>query len=248
MSVPPARASEIRVYSGGAPQRVLSDLFPAFERATGHSVVATFQIVSQIQERLASGERPDLILLPEQLLAETGKTVPLRPEGRGVLARIGIGVIVSSGADRPDLSDEAGVRSMLRGAKAIALADPRTPTGRHLDDFLARLGLAEELAGRLIRKAAIHGGGELIASGEADLGLYLVSEVQHIDGVRVAGLLPPALQQHVVYATAIPVSDRSPEAALSLIRFLTAPDHAARWKEGGFELAEAVLSEAPSAQ
>ena len=240
MIAPSATASEIHVYSGGAPQRVLSALFPAFERATGHSVVATFQIVSQIQERLVSGERPDLILLPEQLLAETGKIVPLRPEGRGVLARIGIGVIVSTGADRPDLSGEASVRSLLRGAKAIALSDPRTPSGQHLDRLLAALGLAEELEGRLIRKAAIHGGGELVAVGEADLGLYLVSEVQHIDGVRVAGLLPPGLQQHVVYATGIPASDRSPEAALSLIRFLTAPDHAALWKEGGFEPAEAA--------
>jgi molybdate transport system substrate-binding protein len=62
-----------------------------------------------------------------------------------------------------------------------------------------------------------------------------VSEVQHIAGVQVAGLLPPALQKHVVYATAIPESDRLPAAALSLIRFLTAAEHAARWKEGGFE-------------
>lgn len=238
MNAPPSTASKIQVYSGGAPQRVLCALLPEFERTTGYSVVMTFQIVSRIQERLESGERPDLILLPDQLLAEIGKTVPLRSEGRGVLARIGIGVIVRDGVDCPDLSDEAGVRSMLRRAKMIALADPRTPSGRYLDTMLARLGLADELKGRLIHKGAIHGGGELVASGEADLGLYLVSEVQHIDGVHVAGLLPPDLQQHVVYATAIPASDRSPEAALSLIRFLTAPEHAMRWKEGGFEPAE----------
>lgn len=235
MSAPPPRASEIHVLSGGAPQRVLCALLPEFERTTGHTVVTTFQIVSQIRERLESGERPDLILLPDQLLTETGKTVPLRSEGRGVLARIGICVIVRDGAKRPDLSDAAGVRSMLRQAKTIALADPRTPSGQHLDRLLARLGLSDELKGRLIHKGAIHGGGNLVASGDADLGLYLVSEVQHIDGVRVAGLLPPALQQHVVYATAIPATDRSPEAALSLIRFLTSPDHAMRWKEGGFE-------------
>jgi molybdate transport system substrate-binding protein len=235
MSAPPSNASEIHVYSGGAPQRVLCALLPEFERATGHTVVATFQIVSQIQARLESGERPDLILLPDQLLAETGKTVPLRPDGSGILARIGIGVIVRDGAVRPDVSSEAGVRSMLQRAQTIALADPRTPSGRHLDSLFERLGLSDELKGRLIHKGAIHGGGQLVASGEADLGLYLVSEVQHIDGVCVAGLLPPALQKHVVYAAAIPVSDRSPEAALSLLRFLTSRDHAKRWKEAGFE-------------
>jgi molybdate transport system substrate-binding protein len=230
-----APAPGIHVYSGGAPQRVLSALLPEFERATGHAVVATFEIVGRIQERLASGERPDLILLPEQLLDETARIVPLRPEGRGVLARIGIAVIVREGGCQPDLSSEASVRALLQGAKAIARADPRTPTGRHLDGMLAGLGLEEELNDRLISQAAIHGGGELVASGRADLGLYLVSEVQHIEGVRVAGLLPPALQKHVVYASGIPVSDRSPDAALALIRFLTAPEHAMRWKQGGFE-------------
>jgi molybdate transport system substrate-binding protein len=235
MTSSPAKPADILVYSGGAPQRVLSALLPEFERTTGHSVATTFEIVSRIQERLAAGERPDLILLPQQLLAETAKTVSLRPEGRGELARVGIGVIVRDGADRPDLADEAGVQAMLRRAKAIALADPRTPSGRYLDDMLARLGLADELKERLIYKGAIHGGGELVAAGRADLGLYLVSEVAHIDGIRVAGLLPPGLQQHVVYGTGIPVTERSPAAALSLIRFLTSPGQARRWKEGGFE-------------
>ena len=238
MAAPPARASEIRVYSGGAPQRVLGALLPEFERTTGHTVLATFEIVSQVQERIASGDHPDLILLPEQVLAETGKVVRFRGEGSGVLARVGVGVIVRDGAERPDLSDEAGVRSALRRAKAIVVADPRTPTGRYLEGLLVRLGLAEELRGRLIHKGAIHGGGKLVSSGEAELGLFLVSEVQHIEGVRVAGLLPLPLQQHIVYATAIPATARSPEAALSLIHFLTAPANAPRWQEGGFEPAK----------
>jgi len=238
MSAPPA--SRIQLYSGGAPQRVLDLLLPEFERATGYSVIATFEIVSRIQERLAAGERPDLILLPEQLLAEIGATVPLRSEGRKVLVRIGIGVIVRADSTPPDLSTEAGVRSMLQQARAIAVPDPRTPSGRHLDRLLARLGLADELKERLIRKGAIHGGGELVASGDADVGLYLVSEVQHIPGVQVAGLLPPSLQQHVVYASAIPVADRPPEPALSLIRFLKSPEQTMRWKEGGFEPIEAT--------
>jgi len=231
-------AFPIEVFSGGAPQRVLNALLPEFERATGHPVVATFQIVSQIQERLTAGARPDLILLPKQLLSQIATTVPLRTEGRGTLVRIGIGVIVRDGADLPDVSDEAGFRLMLRQAKAIALADPRTPSGRHLDQMLLRLGLAEELKERLIHKGAIHGGGELVQSGEADVGLYLVSEVQHITGVRVAGQLPPALQQQVVYASGIPVSEKPAEPAMSLLRFLKAPEHTARWREGGFQPVE----------
>jgi len=240
MSASLASASEIRVYSGGAPHRVLSVLAPEFENTTGYKVAMTFEIVSRIQERLAAGDRPDLIMLPNELIAETGKIVPLIPEGRAVLARVGIGIIVRDGADRPDVSNEESVRTALRGAKAIALADPRTPSGRYLNGMLARLGLLEELQGRLIHKGAIHGGGEQVACGAADLGLYLVSEVQHIRDVNVVGLLPPALQNYVVYGVAIPTSNQSPDAALSFIRFLTAPANAGYWREGGFEPCQAA--------
>jgi molybdate transport system substrate-binding protein len=235
MSVSPARTSEIRIYSGGAPHRVLTALAPAFESATGHKLAMTFEIVSRIQERLAAGDRPDLIMLPEELIVETAKIVPLLPQGRAVLARVGIGVIVADGAGHPDLSGEASVRSALRRAKAIALADPRTPTGRYLNGMLQRLGLLEELQGRLIHKGAIHGGGEEVASGAADIGLYLVSEVAHIADVSVVGLLPPALQNYLAYGAAIPASNQSPDAALAFISFLSEPANAAYWRDGGFE-------------
>jgi molybdate transport system substrate-binding protein len=239
MSVSPARTSEIRIYSGGAPHRVLTALAPAFESATGHQLAMTFEIVSRIQERLAGGDRPDVIMLPEELLVETAKIFPLLPQGRVVLARVGIGVIVAEGADHPDLSNEESVRSALRRAKAIALADPRTPSGRYIDAMLQQLGLLEELKERLIHKAAIHGGGEEVASGAADIGLYLVSEVAHIADVSVVGLLPPALQNYVVYGAAIPASNRSPDAALSFISFLSDPANAAYWRDGGFEPCDA---------
>ena len=127
MSTTSASASEIRLYSGGAPHRVLTTLVPEFENATGHKVAMTFEIVSRIQERLAAGDRPDLIMLPNELIAETAKIVPLLPQGRAVLARVGIGVIVADGADRPDLSDETAVRSRLapgEGYRARGSADP----------------------------------------------------------------------------------------------------------------------------
>jgi hypothetical protein len=69
-------------FSGAAPQNALRDLAPEFERATGDRVEFTFRIVSEIQEKLAAGEKADLILLPAPLIAATEKTVPLRSEGQ----------------------------------------------------------------------------------------------------------------------------------------------------------------------
>ena len=235
----PAVSAEIRVFSGAAPQYALRDLAPEFANATGHQVEFTFRIVSEIQHKLAAGEKADVILLPAPLLAATSKTVPLRSEGRIELARVGAGVIVRQGTALPDISTVEAVRKLLLNARSIAWPDPSTPIGSHLNRMIEQLGIADELRPKLIVKAAIHGGAELVANGEADFGLYLVSEVQPITGITLVGLLPPALQYFVVYGAAVPTSNATPEAALAFIKFISDPAKGQRWKAAGFELAGA---------
>jgi molybdate transport system substrate-binding protein len=232
----PAGAADIRVFSGGAPQSVLRGLAPEFEKATGHRVEFTFALVTAIQQKLAAGEKADLILLALPLISETEKTLPLRTEGRVVLARVGIGVITRQGATRPDISTADAVRKMLLQARSVAFGEPSTPSGGHVAQVMVQLGIADAIRPKRIIKAAISGGGELVANGEADVGLYLVSEVQTIKGITVVGLLPSALQSFVVYGTAVPAYNATPQAALAFVRFLSDPANGERWKAGGFEL------------
>jgi molybdate transport system substrate-binding protein len=231
-----ATSADIRVFSGGGPQDALRHLAPEFERATGHRVEFTFQLVTEIQRKLAAGEKADVILLPVPLIAATEKTVPLRTEGRSVLARVGIGVIVRQGTTPPDISTAEAVRKMLVNARAIAWSDPSTPVGGHLDRAIAQLGIADEVRPKLIIKSAIDGGAELVAKGEADFGFYLISEVQTAKGITLVGLLPPPLQSFVVYGTAIPTYNATSEAALAFVKFISDPTKGERWKAAGFEL------------
>ena len=231
-----ATPADIRVFSGGGPQDALRHLAPEFERATGHRVEFTFQLVTEIQRKLAAGEKADVILLPVPLIAATEKTVPLRSEGRIVLARVGIGVIVRQGTTPPDISTAEAVRKMLVNARTVAWSDPSTPVGGHLDRAIAQLGIADEVRPKLIIKSAIDGGAELVAKGEADCGLYLISEVQTAKGITLVGLLPPPLQNFVVYGTAVPTYNATPEAALAFVKFISDPTKGERWKAAGFEL------------
>jgi molybdate transport system substrate-binding protein len=149
---------------------------------------------------------------------------------------VGVGVIVRQGTPLPDISTSENVRKLLLDARALAWSDAGTPTGGHLSRVMAQLGIADQVQPKLIIRAAIQGGAELVAKGEADVGLYLVSEVQAANGVTLVGLLPPALQSYVVYGTAIPAYNSAPEAALAFIRFSSDPAMSARWKAAGFEL------------
>src|SRR5438552_2559980 len=229
-----ATAADIRVFSGGAPQEMLRQLGPEFEQATGHRVKFTFRLVNETQQKLAEGERADVIVLPVLLIAATEKAVPLRTEGRIVLGRVGIGVIVRQGTTPPDISTTEAVRKMLLGARAIAWPDPSLPIGGHLNRVIAQLGIADEVRPKLIVKGANRA--ELVANGEADLGFHLVSEVQTVKGITLVGLLPPTLQSFVVYGTAIPTYNATPDAALAFVKFISEPSKGERWKSAGFEL------------
>jgi molybdate transport system substrate-binding protein len=231
-----AIADEIRVLSGGGAQGALQAAIPEFEKATGHQVRPTFAHVNVVQQKLSAGEKTDLIFLPVPLIARVEKTVTLRSEGRVALARVGIAVIIRKGTTPPDISTSDAVRQMLLKAQSIEFPPENGPVGGHLARVVEKLGVAEAVKPKLIIKAAIDGGAQLVADGKADLAMQLLSEVQSANGITVVGMLPPALQHFVVYGSAIPASNDKPKAALAFVKFLADPNKQAVWKAAGFEL------------
>jgi molybdate transport system substrate-binding protein len=212
-SLVPAFAEDIHLLCGGAPQRVIRALTAEFERQTGHRLVTTYALVTIIQQKLAAGEKADL-----------------------VLARVGISVIVADGAASPDISTPDAVRKLLLDVRKIAVGQPSTPSGVHFKQMIAELGIADVVQPKVIVKAAIDGGGDLVANGEADVGLYLLSEVQSVKGAAVVGLLPQGLQSFVVYGSAIPANSAAADAALMFLKFISDPARQPQWKAAGFEM------------
>jgi molybdate transport system substrate-binding protein len=233
-----SKAADVRVFAGGAPQETLEVLAPEFEKRTGHRVKFTFAHVSVIQKKLAAGEHAEVILLPVPLMANTEKVIGLRSEGRSVIARIGIGVVVPQGGKRPDISTVDAIRRMLLEARAIAVPQPGGLTGSHLMRMMTKLGVADEVRAKLRHKPAIDRGADLVGAGDADVGLYLASEVMGAKGAVLAGMLPAELQNYVVYAIAVPAYNTSPEPALAFVKFVSDAANREAWKATGFELME----------
>src|SRR3954453_14839721 len=57
-------SADLRVMSGGAPQEVLAALTPEFENRTGHKATFSFAVITTLEQRLASGERTNVVLMP----------------------------------------------------------------------------------------------------------------------------------------------------------------------------------------
>ncbi len=74
-----------------------------------------------------------------------------------------------------------------------------------------------------------------IVTGEAEIGLYPVSEIIHENGVSAAGLIPAQVQLNTVYGAAVLAANPAPDPAIAFVRFLADPAQAQHWTDGGFE-------------
>jgi molybdate transport system substrate-binding protein len=227
--------TQINVLSGGAPKEALLVLTPQFEARTGHTVKYTYAVISEIQKKLAAGETPDVVFMPVGALDALIKANTLSAP-RAVLGSVGIGVIVREGAPHPDISTPEHFREALVNARSVVHANPAaTPSGAHLGKLIEQLGLAAAMEGKRTFSNALDGGVDRITRGEAEIGIYPVSEVIAVKGIALVGLLPPALQSLIVYGAGVLAASAAAEPARDFIAFLTDPAHRTVWKDAGFE-------------
>jgi molybdate transport system substrate-binding protein len=229
-------AADIHVMSGGAPKEVLAVLTPQFEQQTGHKVRFTYIVISAMSERLAAGEKPDMVLMPAPALEAQVKAGIVRDVPRPGLGIVRVGLVVREGTPKPNISTLDGFKQAMLGAKSLVHANPAaTPSGAHLAKVWEQLGIADAVKGKAIHRNALDGGVAAITKGEAELGLYPLSEIIHEKGVALVGLIPAEVQLNTVYAAGVLAANAAPEPALSFVKFLTDPSNAKHWKDGGFE-------------
>jgi molybdate transport system substrate-binding protein len=227
--------SVILVFSGGAPKIVFNELTPEFERTHGHKVRYVFAVTKALDDRLAA-EKPDVLVLPVDVLDGYEKRGVVRAAHRGVLGLLGIAVIVKKGAPLPDLSSVEKTRAAMLASRKLAMATPGvTPSGTHMGKVLEQLGIADALKSKLIHRPALEGGVELVESGEAELGFYPKSEVIGFKGLDIAGPLPVDIQLTTIYGAAVTTLGKSPDVTAAFITFMTDSRHRAAWSAGGFD-------------
>jgi len=234
-----AVAADIHVWSGGAPKEVLGVLTPQFEKATGHKVHFTYIVISAMQQKLAAGEKPDMVLMPVPAIEARVKEGLFRHDAWARLGTVSVAMIVREGVAKPDIASLDAFRHTMLAAKSVVHSNPAaTPSGGHLAKVWDQLGIAEAMKPKLKFSNALDGGVAALAKGEADIGLYPLSEVIAEKGVTIVGLIPQAVQLNTVYGAAVLTANAAPEPAAAFVKFIADPSHAADWKHAGFEPAK----------
>jgi molybdate transport system substrate-binding protein len=240
-----ACAADITLLCAGALETWMHEVIPNFQKMSGHTVKPTFGVINAITEHVRKGEVADLAIVSPQQWEDLLKEGKLDPTIRSVVAKVGFGVFVKEEAARPDISSAEMLRRALLNARGVAVfvAGTGGPTPIYVTRLFDRLGISADLQPKL--KTAVSGAiagrptaaglFNLVAKGDAEIGVAQISEILAAPGVQLAGPVPADLQSFTSYATVIPANAKEPGAAKAFVEFLASPEAIAILKAKGLE-------------
>lgn len=217
--------------SSMATRQLLAELAARYQQR--HGVEARFESVGGVDaaRRVQAGETFDLVVLAADALDKLVAAGAVRAGSRRDLARSPVAVAVRADAARPDISTEAALRAALLAAGKIGYSTG--PSGTALLGLLARWGIADTLAARLMQAPPGVPVGKLLAEGAVDIGFQQRSELLHLPGIDILGSMPPACEIVTTFSAGVCASAPQAEAAARLIDFLCGAEAAGIIRQQG---------------
>lgn len=233
-SAPGLAAEPLKVLSAGAFKQVLLGIVPQFEK-DGTAVQLDSDTVGGLLKRIEAGESFDLLVASPAVL-DTLKKAGKVADDPIALARVGVGIGVKDGAERPDIGTVEAFKQALLKARAVAYVDPAAggTSGIYLSQLIDRLGIGPQVRAKSV---LVKGGSsaDRIVSGEADLAVQQISEILPVKGVVLVGPLPAEIQSYTIYAAAVASKTSQAAAAQALIRLVRSKAGADVIKAKGME-------------
>ncbi len=224
-----ASAAEVKIFTSRAIATVLGKIGPEFERTTGHTLNVISGFSPIFVKQINAGEPFDVVVSPPSTIDGLIKDGKVIAGTRTNLVRSGVGVAVRAGAPKPDISSVEAFKRALLNAKSIGYL----PTAG-VPQLVERLGIAEAIKSKVTIPASDIVS-ELVAKGELELGVVVITQILTTPGVELVGPLPPEIQFYAVFTAGVSANSQAPGAAQDLIKFLTGPSAIPVIKSQGME-------------
>jgi molybdate transport system substrate-binding protein len=229
-------ARAMRILSAGAPKTGVRACAEAFAAKSGEAFEIEFATAPVIKERVSSGAADaDIVVAPVAAMEGFARAGRLAGEGAAPVGSVTMGVVMRDGAPEPDLSSVEALVAAIRAADAVVFN--RASSGEHVARMLDDLGLAEELAEKIVRVPTGAAVMEYLAANPSSqaIGFGQITEIRlHDDlGTHLVGPLPDAIGKTTTYAAAPLAGAERLEAAQALAAFMTSPNGKRLFVEAG---------------
>jgi len=216
-----AASDDLNLYVPRAVATVLDSVGAQFEHETGYKLVVTSDVGAGLIRRINAGEPFDVFAGTQAQIDGLIKDGKIIADTRTNLVRSGIGVEVRAGAAKPDIGSVEAFKNTLLNAKSIAYLKEGA-SGLYLAGLLDRLGIADAIKAK-VQRPDTDIVSELVAKGEVEIGMVVMTQILTTPGVQLVGPLPPEIQSYITFAGAVSSTSSAPDVARALLKFLTGP-------------------------
>jgi molybdate transport system substrate-binding protein len=224
----------IKIISSMATRRVLVELVDGFRRKSEQAIEIESVGGVDAAKRVRAGERFDLVILAADVIAKLVTEGHIASGSPADFVRSPMAAAVRAGTAHPVISDEKAIKTALLSSRTIGYSTG--PSGAHLLTILKAWGLDPEAEpARFVQAKSGVPVAQLVARGEAEIGVQQLSELLDEPGVDVVGLLPAPVQLVTAFSIGVGVNSESAADARALIAYLNGPGADATKRKFGME-------------
>jgi len=229
-----AFADEVQVAVAANFTAPMQKIAPAFEKATGHKVVASYGATGKFYAQIKNGA-------PFEILLAADDETPTRLGKEGAVAAsqftYAIGKLVLWSA-KPAIVDANGEVLKKAGFDHIAVANPKlAPYGVAAMETLKALGVQDALQPKIVMAENIAQTYQFVSTGNAILGFVALSQVLKDGKIEGSAWVVPAKLYSPIRQDAIILEKgKGKPAAEALMKFLKGDQAKAVIKSYGYDL------------
>ncbi len=229
----PEATSALRGISSMATRQLLAELAQAWQARSGQAVAIESVGGVDAAKRVQAGEAFDVVILGSDAIDKLMAAGCLVPGSKVDLVRSGTSVAVPRGAALPDLSSEEAVKQAVLAAPSVSYSTG--PSGVALARLFERWGIAAQVQPKVVTPPPGTPVGSLVARGEVALGFQQLSELIHVEGITIAGALPPAIAIDTIFSAAACKGTARGAEVRAMLAFMASPEAADAKRRQGMQ-------------
>jgi molybdate transport system substrate-binding protein len=206
----------MKILCSNGVKAVMLEILPACERTSGTKIETVWGSTVGLQKDIAAGADGDLAVLTAEVIDDLIRQGKAVAGSRVDLARSGIGIAVRKGAAKPDIASPEALKRALIAARSVSHS--RTgQSGIYFSTVLAKLGISDAMQGKLVIPEGGIPIGEVVARGEAEIGIQQISELLPVPGIEIVGPLPAPLQKITIFSAGVLASAQDQRRAKEVL-------------------------------
>ncbi len=230
-----AHAEPVNVFAAASLKNALDEINTAWKSSSTQEAVGVYAASPALAKQIVEGAPADIFISADlNWMDELEKQTLIKTDTRRNLLGNTL-VLIAPGGSGTKIALEPGVDLLaaLKGGRLAVGEVKAVPAGRYAKAALESLGAWEAVSGHLAEQVNVRAALQLVARGEAPLGIVYGSDANAETKVEVAGTFPESSHPPIIYPVAIVASSNNP-AAVEYVNYLGSEEAAAIFAKHGF--------------